>query len=143
MNESSHAGAGSTFPRVGNRPRIIIAEDHVDSREALQALLEAYGYEVIVATNGVEVLERARSHAPDLILMDIMMPVLDGLEATSVLRGEPAFDRVPILALTAMQGGEADAMAAGCDDFLEKPLDMRAFFPKIHWWVQNGRGHPE
>jgi two-component system, cell cycle response regulator DivK len=120
-------------------PRILVAEDHSDSRDALQALLESQGYEVWAAVNGEDAVHRAENQAPDLILMDIMMPVMDGLDATRRLRDQPAFDAVPIVALSAMEGGRESAMQAGCDDFLPKPIDLRTLFQKVHWWVEHRR----
>ena len=122
------------------RSFIVIAEDNADSRDALQALLDAHGYEVRVATDGREAVQRAHEARPDLVLMDIMMPGMDGLEATRVLRGEEAFDRVPIVALTAMEGGRERALEAGCDDYINKPIDVTVFFRKVRWWIDHGRG---
>jgi CheY-like chemotaxis protein len=119
--------------------RILVAEDHSDSRDALQALLESQGYEVYVAVNGEDAVQRAEHQAPDLILMDIMMPVMDGLVATRKLRDQSAFDDVPIVALSAMEGGRESALQAGCDDFLPKPIDLRALFQKVRWWVEHPR----
>jgi CheY-like chemotaxis protein len=119
--------------------RILVAEDHVDSRDALHALLEAHGYEVVIATDGREAVALAESDAPDIILMDVMMPVMDGLAATRQLRSQARFDRVPILALTAMEGGRQRALEEGCDDYVTKPIDLQAFFPKLRWWLERVR----
>ena len=119
--------------------RILVAEDHADSRDALHALLEAHGYEVVVAMDGQEAVAHAEHSLPDLILMDVMMPVMDGLAATRHLRAQPAFDHVPILALTAMEGGRERALAVGCDDYVTKPIDLPAFFQKVRWWLERVR----
>ena len=119
--------------------RILVAEDHTDSRDALQALLEAYGYVVTIAIDGREAIERAQSVRPDLILMDIMMPVVDGLSATRELRGKPELDSIPIIALTAMEGGRERALEAGCDDHISKPIDLSSLFQKVRWWVKHRR----
>jgi two-component system cell cycle response regulator DivK len=118
---------------------VLIAEDHEDSRDALRALLEAVGYRVHVATNGREAIEQAIATRPDLILMDIMMPELDGLEATRALRGQQQFSGVPILVLTAMEGARERALEAGCDDYITKPIDVQALFRKIREWIASGR----
>lgn len=118
---------------------ILVAEDHPDSRDALTALLEAVGYRVYFATDGREAVARAREVRPDLVLMDIMMPVMDGLQATRTLRGDPEFDRVPILALTAMEGARERASDAGCDDFITKPIEVAVFFEKVRTWLERGR----
>jgi two-component system, cell cycle response regulator DivK len=120
--------------------RILVAEDHTDSRDALQALLEAHGYAVTIAIDGREAIERAQSVHPDLILMDIMMPVVDGLAATRELRTRPELDATPIIALTAMEGGRERALDAGCDDHITKPIDLSSLFQKVRWWVEHRRG---
>jgi len=120
-------------------PVVLVAEDHEDSREALRELLEAVGYEVHLARDGSEAVERARSVRPDLIVMDVMMPRVDGLEATRTLRASSEFGGVPIIALTAMEGGRERALEAGCDDFVPKPLDVGLFFRKVQRWLENGR----
>jgi CheY-like chemotaxis protein len=118
---------------------ILVAEDHRDSRDALRALLEASGYRVHLAGDGAEAVELALAVQPDLILMDVMMPRLDGLSATRLLRAERSMDRTPILALTAMDGAREPALAAGCDDYLRKPLDVPRFFESVHRWIRDGR----
>jgi CheY-like chemotaxis protein len=120
---------------------VLVAEDNPDSRDALRALLEAYGYEVLEAENGGEAIEKARSLNPDLILMDIMMPYKDGLEATRTLRADPEFRQVPILALTAMAGSRELALKAGCDDYLQKPIDIPRLMQRIREWLT--RGHSQ
>lgn len=95
---------------------ILIAEDHLDSRDALRALLEAFGYHVLEAANGRQAVEIALMHDPDLILMDIMMPELDGFEATRQLRRHEATHTTPIIAVTAMEGAHQLAIQAGAND---------------------------
>ena len=120
-------------------PRILIAEDHMDSREALRALLEAIGYEVYVAHDGRQAVEHALAVQPDLILMDIMMPGVDGLAATRTLRAHPGFRQVPIIALTAMEGARERVREAGCDDMVAKPIDVSVFFRKVGEWIAGSR----
>lgn len=124
---------------AGQAPLVLIAEDHEDSRDALRTLLDALGYRVAEATNGAEAVEQARATRPDVILMDMMMPVVDGFEATRQLRADPAFATVPIIAITAMAGAREGVMEAGCDDFVGKPLDIRAFLEKVRAWAVSGR----
>jgi CheY-like chemotaxis protein len=83
---------------------ILVAEDNPDSRDALRALLEAYGFFVVEAENGRDAVNQAILARPDLVLMDIMMPIMDGLQATRTLRSSPEFQQVPIVALSAMAG---------------------------------------
>lgn len=115
--------------------RILIAEDHVDSREALGALLEAFGFHVLPATNGAEAVKLARAETPDLILMDIMMPELDGFEATRRIRGFPETRHIPIITLTAMDGARSLALDAGANDFLPKPVNSGALLKKVRNWL--------
>ena len=112
--------------------RILIAEDHRDSRDALRELLEAFGYEVQVAENGRVAVDLAAAWPPDLILMDIMMPILDGLGATEMIRAEERTQDTPIIAVTAMEGGQERAFAAGCTDYVRKPIDMRMLLGKVN-----------
>ena len=116
-------------------PAVLVAEDHEDSRDALCTLLDALGYRVLVATNGAEAVEVARAHRPDLILMDMMMPGVDGFQATRTLRADEAFRTVPIVAVTAMEGARDAVLAAGCSDCVAKPLDIRAFMERLRAWL--------
>lgn len=120
------------------RPSILVAEDNSDSRGALRALLEAYGFDVIEAENGEEAVRKALEARPDLVLMDIMMPEMDGLEATKRLRAMPEVESIPILALTAMAGSRNPALDAGCDDYLTKPVDIPVFLETIRSWLSGG-----
>jgi CheY-like chemotaxis protein len=111
--------------------RILIAEDHLDSRDALRELLEAFGYAVLVATNGREAIEIALEGSPDLILMDMMMPVMDGFEATRQLRRFRQTSGTPIIALTAMEGAHELALHAGVNEYVRKPIDIRLLLSKV------------
>jgi CheY-like chemotaxis protein len=116
-------------------PLVLIAEDHEDSRDALKTLLDAFGYRVVEAENGREAVERAVAERPDLILMDMMMPKVDGFQATREIRMVEGLRGVPILALTAMEGARERALQAGCDDLVPKPLDVRAFLDQVRAWT--------
>ena len=120
----------------GDPATILVAEDHLDSRDALRALLEAFGYEVVCAVNGREAVELALAHRPDLILMDIMMPELDGFEAMRTLRRNEQFDGTPIIAVTAMEGAHQLAIQAGANDYLRKPIDIRRLLAKVNDWLE-------
>ncbi len=117
---------------------ILIAEDHPDSREALSALLEAFGFHVLPAVDGEEAVALARKCHPDLILMDVMMPGLDGIEATRRLRDFPETAHIPIITITAMEGIRDTAMGAGADDFLGKPINSGTLLTKVRKWLSNG-----
>ncbi len=120
---------------AGNDATILIAEDHLDSREALGALLEAFGYTVLSAVNGAQAVDLALARLPDLILMDIMMPELDGFEATRRIRGRIETRDIPIITLTAMDGARKLALDAGASDFLPKPINSGALLKKVRSWL--------
>ena len=110
---------------------ILIAEDHLDSRDALRALLESFGYRVLVAVDGRQAVDMAVAEAPDLVLMDIMMPEMDGFEATRRLRNNARTANTPIIAVTAMEGAQQLALQAGANDFVRKPVDIRGLVAKV------------
>ncbi|MES1156924.1 MAG: response regulator [Alphaproteobacteria bacterium] len=116
--------------------RILIAEDHPDNREMLTRRLERRGYEVHVAENGAEAVEKAKTCEPDLILMDISMPVMSGIEATKALRAD--LNKVKIVALTAhaMESARQECMEAGCDDFATKPVDFAGLVTLIEKYLK-------
>lgn len=107
--------------------RILLAEDNIDNREMLTRRLEKKGFEVVCAVDGKEATERAVDSAPDLILMDVSMPFLSGIEATAWIRANAANRDVPIIALTAhaMEGDRQKCLDAGCNDFATKPVDFK------------------
>src|SRR5690606_9997992 len=129
-----------TAEAPSSKPFILVAEDNRDSRDSLKALLEAYGFDVVVAENGEEAVDRAIGSEPDLVLLDVMMPRVDGIEATRRLRESSEFRQVPILALSAMVGSKELALDAGCDDYLTKPIDIPTLVASIQTWLE--RGHP-
>lgn len=126
----------SPLARDAQIATILVAEDHLDSRDALRALLEAFGYHVLEAVNGREAVEIALTRRPDLILMDIMMPELDGFEATRELRRHVETHATPIIAVTAMEGAHKLALQAGANDYVRKPVDIRRLVAKVHDWLQ-------
>ena len=103
--------------------RILIEEDQEDLRGMLRDLLSGTGYTVIEAADGEAGVARAKSERPDLVLMDIQMPVIDGYEATRRIKADPALQPIPIVAVSsfAMKGDEEKARAAGCDNYVTKP----------------------
>ncbi len=112
---------------TSDAPLILLAEDHLSNVMTIQSYLEAKGYRLIVAENGQEAIALAKAEKPDLILMDIQMPVLDGLSAIRQLRQDPDFQTIPIIALTAlaMAGDQEKCLQAGADDYLSKPVRLR------------------
>ena len=116
--------------------RILIVEDHLDSREALRALFEAFGYQVMEAMNGREAVEAAVRERPDIILMDIMMPEIDGCDATRMIRAIPGLESTPIIAVTAMEGADKLALEAGMSDYVRKPVDIHGLLAKVSGWLK-------
>jgi two-component system cell cycle response regulator DivK len=116
-------------------------EDHPLNRELVEAILVRAGYEVLVAPDAETALTAAHAARPDLILMDIELPGLDGLEATRQLKAHPATRAIPILALTAyaMHGDEERARDAGCDGYLTKPVDRRILLAALARCLPPGR----
>ncbi len=119
--------------RKGATPIILVIEDYVDSRTLLSTLLRAKGYKVVEARDGREGLLQANRVTPDLILMDLAMPRMDGVEATRQLRQRHALARIPIFAITAYATSDVkrDALAAGCAEVFGKPLDIESLLGKI------------
>ena len=138
--ETAESGPGTPAPSPGegtggNRGCIVVADDNEDCRMALRALLEARGYEVHEASDGEQAVELSRRVKPDLVLMDIMMPEVDGLEATRRIRSIRGLDDVWIVAVTAMEGGRQASVAAGCDDCIVKPVDLGGLDELIDGWI--------
>ncbi|MGH2404839.1 MAG: response regulator [bacterium] len=117
--------------------RILIVEDQEDNRRILRDLLTSAGYELIEAATGEEGVTQAESHQPDLILMDIQLPGLDGYEATRRIKANPALKGIPIIAVTsyALSGDDAKAREAGCDDYVTKPFSPRELLKKVRGYL--------
>ena len=114
--------------------KILYIEDNDDNVYMLKARLTRAGFTMIIATDGAEGVAMAASEQPDLILMDLSLPVIDGWEAARRIKAGRETGRIPIIALTAhaMAGDQEKAMAAGCDDFDTKPVDLERLLGKIH-----------
>ena len=113
--------------------RILVVEDQVDNRQILRDLLGNAGYDLVEAENGQEALAAVARQRPDLILMDIQLPVMDGYEATRRLKSDPGTKSIPIIVVTsyALSGDETKARAAGCDDYVTKPFSPRQLLAKV------------
>ena len=113
--------------------KILLVEDNEMNRDMLSRRLQRKGYDVAIATDGAQGIELSRAEAPDLILMDMSLPVLDGWEATRRLKAEEETRQIPIIALTAhaMAGDRERAMEAGCDDYDTKPIELPRLLGKI------------
>ena len=114
-------------------PKILLVEDNEMNRDMLSRRLLKAGFEMVMAVDGEQAIDLARSEAPDLILMDISLPGLDGWEATRRLKAMPETRSIPIIALTAhaMAGDREKSLAAGCNDYDTKPIDFRRLMEKI------------
>jgi two-component system, cell cycle response regulator DivK len=119
---------------------ILIVEDNEMNRDMLSRRLARRGYEVLVATDGAEGMAMARDRLPDLILMDMSLPVVDGWEATRQLKSQDPTRSIPIIALTAhaMSGDRQRAVDAGCDDFDTKPIELARLLEKIEHCLGKG-----
>ena len=113
--------------------RVLLVEDNEMNRDMLSRRLQRNGYEVLTAVDGVDGIALARANSPDLILMDMSLPVLDGWEATRQLKADPATQSIPVIALTAhaMDGDQERALAAGCNDYDTKPIELPRLLGKI------------
>ncbi len=117
--------------------RVLVVEDQEDNMQIMNDMLVSAGYEVIKAVTGIEGVAMAGSHTPDLILMDVMLPGLDGYEATRRIKDNSALGRIPIIAVTsyALDGEEDRAEEAGCDAYFSKPVSPRVLLAKIREFI--------
>jgi two-component system cell cycle response regulator DivK len=120
-------------------PKILIVEDNELSRDMLSRRLRRKGYEVLVATDGQEGIAMAQRELPDLVLMDLSLPDLDGWEATRRLKTDAKTQSIPVIALTAhaMSGDREKALDAGCDEYDTKPIDLRRLLSKMVRFVDD------
>lgn len=120
--------------------KILIVEDNEMSRDMLERRLKKNGFEVFSAVNGQEAIEMAHSSNPDLILMDMNLPVMDGWEATRHLKGSSATNHIPVIALTAhaIRDDLNSTLEAGCDDYDTKPVDFHRLLQKMNHFLQKG-----
>ena len=114
-------------------PKILLVEDNEENRDALTRSLARRGYTVIVAMDGAQGVAMAQSESPDLILMDMNLPILDGWEATRRIKADPTLVKLPVIALTAhaMSGDREKVLAAGCDDYHTKPVELARLLTQI------------
>jgi len=111
----------------GSSQKILVVEDNQDNRELVVKVLKINGYKVIEAVDGEEALKKTKAENPDLILMDLFIPKIDGYEVTRRLKSDRDLKHIPVIALTAhaMKGDMEVALAAGCDGYMPKPIDVR------------------
>ena len=117
--------------------KILLVEDNEMNRDMLSRRLMRKGFEVEMAVDGQEGVDMAKSISPDLILMDLSLPVLDGWSATKVIKKDPETDKIPVIALTAhaMAGDREKAMEAGADEYDTKPVDFKRLLGKINQFI--------
>jgi CheY-like chemotaxis protein len=117
--------------------KVLIVEDYDDVRDFMKLLIEGYGYEVLEAINGIQAVETTKNQHPDLILMDLTMPEMDGLTATRIIRKSGnGFSKTPIIAVTAL--GDMyyrKAIEAGCNDLIDKPVDFDKLLPILNQYL--------
>ena len=121
-------------------PKILLVEDNEMNRDMLSRRLQRKGYEVVLAVDGQSGVEMARTQAPDLVLMDISLPVLDGWEATRRLKADAVTQHIPVIAFTAhaMSSDREKALEAGCDDYDTKPIELPRLLGKIEVLLSRG-----
>jgi CheY-like chemotaxis protein len=120
-------------------PKILIVEDNEMNRDMLSRRLERKGFTIVMAVDGQQGIEMARSEKPDLVLMDMSLPVMDGWTATRTIKEDSELQTIPVIALTAhaMEGDREKAMAAGCDDYDTKPIELPRLLEKIGKFLPN------
>jgi len=113
--------------------KILIVEDNLDLRTILQTIVESLGYSVLLVSNGSEAVDVAAAELPDLIMMDMVMPEMDGLQATRLIRQNPKTSSIPILAVTALgtHKNREDILQSGCDDYIAKPFKFAQLILRI------------
>jgi two-component system cell cycle response regulator DivK len=124
-----------------NEQRILVVEDQEDNRTILRDLLTSAGFKVLEAATGEEGVRMAEAHRPDLVLMDIQLPILDGYDATRRIKAQEALRAVPVIAVTsyALSGDEDKARAAGCDAYVTKPFSPRALLAVVRSHLGSAR----
>ena len=126
-----------------SKGRILIVEDNMDTYELVHFILEKKGYETFLAVNGRDGVNAALKQKPDLIIMDMSMPEMDGWTATSIIKKDEQTRAIPLLALTAhaLPGDRQRAMDAGCDEYITKPMDLDDLVEAIQYWVNKRLTH--
>lgn len=120
---------------------ILIVEDEPNNRDLAKKILNFFGYSTIAATNGKEALEKIKLNKPELVLMDLSLPIMDGWEATALIRNLPGCKELPIIAVTAhaMDGDKETALKAGCTDYISKPYIPNQLIALVEEYLSKGR----
>src|SRR5262247_3523749 len=132
--------AGVDFGTSAMSKTVMIVEDNELNMKLFNDLLEAHGYRTVATRNGIEALDLARKHRPDLILMDIQLPEVSGLEVTKWLKEDPELKGIPVVAVTAfaMKGDEERIREGGCEAYLSKPISVAKFIDTVRHFLGNG-----
>lgn len=120
-----------------DKRRVLIVEDNMDTYELVHFILEKSNYETFLAVNGRDGVNAALKQKPDLIIMDLSMPEMDGWTATNIIKKNPQTKSIPLIALTAhaLPGDRQRAMDAGCDEYITKPMDLSDLVEAVQYWV--------
>ncbi len=127
---------------MADKGKILYVEDNPDNRMLVRRVLEADDYTVVLADNAIDALEMIKSEQPDLILMDINMPEMDGYTLTAQIKGTPGMSKVPIVAVTAnvMRGDREKSLEAGCDGYIQKPIDIDILTQQVERYITRKGG---
>ena len=133
VDRDAHPTTFYLLPTFKTMPKILLVEDNEMNRDMLSRRLKRRGYEISIAVDGAEGLKMTATETPDLVLMDMSLPVMDGWEATRQIKADPATKSIPVIALTAhaMSGDREKALSAGCDDYDTKPIELPRLLSKI------------
>jgi two-component system cell cycle response regulator DivK len=141
LKSVNRGGAGGGMPRraAGMAKKVLIVEDNELNMKLFNDLLEAHGYETVGTRNGIDAMDLARQHRPDLILMDIQLPEVSGLEVTKWLKDDSELRNIPVVAVTAfaMKGDEERIRDGGCEAYLSKPISVGKFIETIRHFLGN------
>jgi CheY-like chemotaxis protein len=120
-----------------SKARILVVEDNMDTHELVHFILEKSGFETFLAVNGRDGVTAARKQKPDLIIMDLSMPEIDGWTATGLIKRDMQTSAIPLIALTAhaLPGDRQRAMDAGCDEYITKPMDLDDLVDAVQFWI--------
>jgi two-component system, cell cycle response regulator DivK len=138
MGATVRASCGGNEGDTRLAKTVLIVEDNELNMKLFHDLLEAHGYDIVGTRDGVEVMELARTHRPDLILMDIQLPKVSGLEVTKWIKDDPELRQIPVVAVTAfaMRGDEQRILQGGCEAYLSKPISIAKFMETIRRFLQ-------
>jgi two-component system cell cycle response regulator DivK len=123
-----------------NKKRVLVVEDNIDTYELVRFILEKNGYETFLAMNGRDGVNAAQKQTPDIIIMDLSMPEMDGWTATSLIKQDARISKIPLIAVTAhaLPNDRKRAMEAGCDEYITKPMDLLDFVDTVNLWASKG-----